>query len=286
MSDNKLNQFISRGTAAARAAFTPSPPTPASGANHLYIWHETDTHDTYVYDGSSWRKVTGSGQLIGRQVITATGAGTYTPTSGTNSVVIELQGAGGGGGGVQSAGASNAAIAGGGGGGAWLSVRLTANFSGASYSVGAKGNGGAAGNNAGAAGGNTTFTTTAGSPVTYTAGGGSGGSQAGPTTAPLGCSPAAGGTTSGGTPDLSVPGGASIFGLATSSTRGNTSAGGASRYSQGAIGSFVDTTNISVAGSNAAGYGGGGSGAFSTASGAAKAGGNGSDGVIIIWEYS
>lgn len=56
MTDTTLNRFLSRGTNAQRLAFTPSPPTPASGPSPLYIWYETDTGDTYAYDGS-WHKV-------------------------------------------------------------------------------------------------------------------------------------------------------------------------------------------------------------------------------------
>jgi len=115
-----------------------------------------------------------AGRLLGVRRITATGAYTYTPTAGTNAIIIELQGAGGGGSGVASAAASQVNIGGGGGGGAWLRKRLTSNFSGATGSVGAKGTGGAAGNNNGNAGGNTTFIDTAGSPTTYTANGGAG----------------------------------------------------------------------------------------------------------------
>ncbi len=231
--------------------------------------------------------VSGSGGLIGVQVITATGSGTYTPTTGTTTVIIELQGAGAGGGGVQSAGGSNVAIAVGGSGGAWLMKRLTADFSGASYSVGAKGAGGSAGNNAGSNGGATSFTTTAPSSVTYTAGGGGGGAQLGPASPalPTGGS-SGGGTVSGGTPDIGITGGDAKMGIMTATSRGTTSGGGASRYSAGAGQVFADGANVSQAGLSAAGKGGGGGGAMSGASGAAKAGGDGSDGLIIIWEFS
>lgn len=59
MTDTTLNRFLASGTAAERAAFTPSPPTPGSGPDPTYVWHETDTGDTYAWDfgGSSWNKV-------------------------------------------------------------------------------------------------------------------------------------------------------------------------------------------------------------------------------------
>jgi hypothetical protein len=66
LSDTTLNQFISRGTNAQRVAFTPSPATPASGNNPSYIFYETDTGNTYMWDGSAWQKInTGSGGTSG-----------------------------------------------------------------------------------------------------------------------------------------------------------------------------------------------------------------------------
>lgn len=62
MTDSALNYYLASGTNAARLAFTPSPPTPASGPGMLYIWYETDTGNTYAYHGGSWSKVnTGGG---------------------------------------------------------------------------------------------------------------------------------------------------------------------------------------------------------------------------------
>jgi hypothetical protein len=57
MSDVLINQFVARGTAAARAAFTPNPATPPAGPSHGYVWHETDTGLTYAWDGSAWDQV-------------------------------------------------------------------------------------------------------------------------------------------------------------------------------------------------------------------------------------
>lgn len=56
MTDTTLNRFLASGTAAERAAFTPDPPTPASGPDPVYLWFETDTGDTYAWDGS-WNQV-------------------------------------------------------------------------------------------------------------------------------------------------------------------------------------------------------------------------------------
>jgi hypothetical protein len=57
MTDSKLNQFLSRGTNAQRLAFTPSPPTPASGPSPTYLWYETDTGFLFAYDGAAWHSV-------------------------------------------------------------------------------------------------------------------------------------------------------------------------------------------------------------------------------------
>jgi hypothetical protein len=225
-----------------------------------------------------------SGLLVGVQRITTTGSGTFTPDTGTNFVIIELQAGGGGGSGVASPGGTNIYVGSGGSGGGWLRVKLTSNFSGASYSVGAKGLGGAAGNNNGANGGNTTFTTTAGSPVTYTAGGGQGGGRNGPFAAPFVSGIPIGGTATGG--DDNRIGGAPGVPIAVSTNNNVGSNGGSSMYSAGAPSTPLGGTNTSSAGSNADGKGGGGSGAVATGTGAAVAGGNGSDGMILIWEYS
>lgn len=236
---------------------------------------------TAAANGSS----SGTGRLIGVQRITATGAGTYTPTAGTGSVVIEIQGAGGGGGGaVGNPAGANLAAGEGGGGGGWSRTRLTANFSGASYSVGAKGTGGTAGNNAGTAGGNTTFTDTAGSPTVYTGAGGSAGPGGGATTSPRAGVPTDGGSTTNG--DDKKPGSASIASQWFAATSMLTGGGGHSHYGFGGKPSRVSGSNQSVAGTAATGKGAGGSGAGTNGTGAAAAGGDGTDGTIIIWEYS
>lgn len=225
-----------------------------------------------------------TGRLIGVQTITATGAGTYTPTSGTTSVVIELQGGGGGGGASQPPAASRTSIGIGGSGGAWGRVRLTAAFSGAGYVVGAKGTGGAAGNNAGNAGANTTFTATGGGTV-YTAAGGPGGA-AGSTGNLLPFSDA--GAVGGVITNLTVgqSGGASGLSSATANQSVG-SRGGDSYYGRGGL-EVKSITGENKTGNNATGKGAGGGGGLSTASsgGAGAAGGDGTDGQIVIWEYS
>src|SRR5690348_17081100 len=87
-----------------------------------------------------------SGRLLNVQVFTA--SGTYTPTPGTNSVVVEVLGAGGG---AAATAAGQGSIGGGGWSGAYAKGRITSGFSGASITVGASGSAvsGAAGNTGG-----------------------------------------------------------------------------------------------------------------------------------------
>lgn len=57
MSDTSFPVYMHYGTNAERLAFVPTPP--ASG-QPIYIWYETDTGDTYLYD-SSWHQIAGPG---------------------------------------------------------------------------------------------------------------------------------------------------------------------------------------------------------------------------------
>lgn len=63
MADSTLNRFVASGTAAERAAFTPTPPTPASGPDQGYFWYETDTGNTYSWDGAAWDQVNTAGSV-------------------------------------------------------------------------------------------------------------------------------------------------------------------------------------------------------------------------------
>lgn len=47
--DITLNKLLTLGTHANRLLFTPSPP-----ANILVLWYETDTQDTFAWDGAAW----------------------------------------------------------------------------------------------------------------------------------------------------------------------------------------------------------------------------------------
>lgn len=226
--------------------------------------------------------LTNTGGFIGYQIISATGAYTYTPTAGTRFIVIELQGAGGGGGGVVQPGGTSIALGTGGGGGGWLRKLLTTAFSGATGVVGALGAGGAAGNNAGIIGADTTFIQTGGG-TTYTASGGSGGAGGSASANAFNASGAAGGTTTNG--DNNLNGQGSIGAIATGLNNLISSRGGKSMYSRGAGFNIINGSNSSAAGPAATGNGGGGGGAIANGTGAAAAGGDGTNGLVIIYEY-
>lgn len=59
-SDIQYDTYQHYGTAAERAAFTPSPPAIAT-VQPLYRWYETDTGSYYTYDTSWHLEVTGGG---------------------------------------------------------------------------------------------------------------------------------------------------------------------------------------------------------------------------------
>ena len=72
MADSTLNRFIASGTTTQRTAFTPSPPTPASGPSFGELWWDTTLQALYAWDSgsASWKAAT------------AAGTGTVTHTAG------------------------------------------------------------------------------------------------------------------------------------------------------------------------------------------------------------
>lgn len=214
-----------------------------------------------------------TGRLLNVQTFTA--SGTYIPTVGTTSIIVDMVGGGASGSGTVATGVGQLALGIGGGGGAFCRSRFTSGFVGASVVVGAGGAApaaGAAGNNGGAS-----------SFLGMTAGGGAGGSAgtAVPTSNVRGS--LAGGVATGGN-ILNVPGEPSkpAWGALTPPII-YPSLGGGSRLGWGGVAGANPSTAPSSA---ATGYGGGGSGSGYAASLPASAGGAGTSGIVIIYEYA
>lgn len=233
------------------------------------------------YDGTQFQMLSPiasqHGALIGLQKFSAAGTSTYTPTAGANTYVAEVVGGGGGGGGCASTGAGQVAVASGGGGGGYALKRgLISAISGATVTVGAGGTGGTAGANNGTAGG----TSSIGAVVTASGGGLGPGAAAASPPVSLNCN--SGGIGSSG--DVNIRGYQAVAQINASSALVIPIRGGGSRFSEG---SEATATATGAAGNNGTGFGGGGGGAANAASqGAGLAGGNGSDGLVLIWEYN
>jgi len=80
MSDFTYDVYEHYGTAAERAAFTPDPPV---GIQPIYIWYETDTGKTYLYD-TSWHLLSSGtlGEELVRLAFTIDGGGSAVSSTG------------------------------------------------------------------------------------------------------------------------------------------------------------------------------------------------------------
>jgi len=227
----------------------------------------------------SWSSAAATtGRLIGIQTFTTPGSFTYTPTAGTTSVIVEVQGAGGGAGGAASGtNASQFSSGLGGGGGGYALSRLTTGFSGATVVVGQGGAGGV--NNATASSG--TASSFAG---TIIGNGGTGGVVITNTGYSVGGG-GAGGTASGGN-ILNINGepGPTLQQFAGVSGIPNLiCAEGGSSHLAPRTGANAPNSN----GINGTQYGAGGSGGNNGPSqAAARTGGSGANGIVVIYEYS
>ena len=145
-------------------------------------------------------------------------------------------------------------------------IETTSTSFSATYSIGSAGTGGSAGANSGTAGGSTTFTIGA---TTITATGGTAGASGGDS----GSKQTAGVTATNG--DINGGSGQGVSASASFSLGGSSVFGGG--------GSRVGAAN----GTAANGYGAGGAGGqAASSSAAAQSGGNGSQGIIRIWEFT
>lgn len=218
------------------------------------------------------------GRLLGVKTFTSTG--TYTPTTGTKSVIVEAVGGGGGGGGCAANAAGNASVGQGGGAGAYGKSRFTTGFSGVSVVIGSAGSAGAAGpSGAGGSGGDTSFGTLL---VCQGGPGGKPGASLTPPSLGESATPNISTVTGANIASFSGESGTSGFIFSSNNNTGMVSGcGGSGRFGSGGAGSSaIGTVNA------ASGYGAGGGGAISSSAGSAQPGAAGSQGVVIIWEYA
>lgn len=251
-----------------------APASPVQGS----LWWQSSTGTFWISynDGNSTQWVAigggggggGSNGILNMQVFTANG--TYTPTPGMATAVIECVGGGGGGAGV--AGSTTFYTFGGGGGSGGYSKKLvTAAQVGASQvvTIGAGGAGGAAGSTGGAAGGDTSV-------GALCIGKGARNPGASAWNYPgLGGLPGTGDIAGAGNPGQPGQQIAPASGIAVGGNGASSIFGGGAPINM-----------LGGAGNNATAYGAGGSGAFAATVATNYAGGNGSSGIVIITEYA
>ncbi|MFY7503694.1 hypothetical protein [Enterobacter cloacae complex sp. BZL2003] len=214
----------------------------------------------------------GTGRLLGAPQI-FTSSGTYTPSTGTKFVYVELIGAGGAGGGAVVTNSSQVSSGTGGTAGSYGAAVFSSDFSGVSVTVGTGGVGvtGATGGNGG--------TSSFGALLSCPGGnGGTVGTAGAPSSAAGGLSPAL--EPTGATVIERGEGGWS--GVANSLTNPFGGRGG-----RGWFGCGAQPSGPAKTGTSSVNYGAGGGGACNANSaGATFAGGSGGNGLCIIWEYA
>ncbi|SAL25760.1 hypothetical protein AWB73_01940 [Caballeronia turbans] len=232
----------------------------------------TPSKTTYNQVLSALNTLYGSGRLLNVRVIVS--SGTYTPTAGTNSIVVEAVGGGGGGGGAPAVGASQISTGSPGSAGSYGIARFTSGFSGVTMTIGAAGAGGVGA--AGTAGGTTSF----GALLTCTGGlaGGVNAAGAGPTGF------AGNSATPAGTGGQLNRGGAAGSVSLALGLSANLCTGG--KGGDGPFGVGGGNVGGNVGGANAIGPGAGGGGTANAISSGALTGGSGSIGCIVIYEYA
>jgi hypothetical protein len=238
-----------------------------SSAAHGFAPRAPNSTAQWLRGDATWANA--PGRLVSFAVITTVGASTYPTPANITAILVECVGGGGGGGGAAGV-AAKAAAGGSGGSGSYSRKYISLPLASYPVSVGAGGSGGAAGN-AGSSGNTTTF----GGLITCNGGSGGGGGAAG-TAVSIVAGGAGGAVSTGG--DINIGGQAGGNGLRLSGAISGSAPGGASYLGGGAVGV------LSAADVAAVNYGAGGSGA-STQGAVPEAGGNGSQGVIVVWEF-
>lgn len=215
----------------------------------------------------------GTGRLLNVQIFTS--SGTYTPTAGTKSVIVEVQAGGGGGGGVGGSSSTTVSAGTGGGGGGYGKSKLT--VAAATGQVVTVGGGGAGGNltpTGGTAGGASSF----GSLITCS--GGSGGNGQNQATPPFTSTGVTGGTSTGGN-ICNVRGEASAHGVCVSASSVTSGSAGGSVLGSGGF----SPANNGITPQAGQGYGGGGGSSY-TNNLSGFSGAAGAPGIVIVWEYA
>lgn len=224
----------------------------------------------------------GTGRLINVQTFTA--SGTYTPTSGTKFVIAEVLG-GGGGGGSNAATPSSGAAAGAGGASGAYAVCKHSPTGPVSVVIGAGGAGGVS--TAAGADGSTGGTSSYGA---VSAPGGRGGPRGVAfNTFPTGGNVANGSSGVTGSVIVGTQGTGGSYGILYSDSNATGGGGANSIYGAGGIAITINNGGSGTSqGADANGYGSGGGGAVSvhTATASSSRGGNGTSGIVIIWEYA
>ncbi len=247
------------------------PSSPSNGD----VWYNSTTGKFRKRQGGATSDLGTGSPAPTRQIFTA--SGTWTKPAGCTRVRVRVVAGGGAGGGAVATGAGQcSAGAGGGGGGLADEVIDVTSTSSETVTVGA-GGAGVAGTSGGA-GGSSSFG------AFCSATGGNGGSASTASSNDGGVGSGAGGNGTGG--DINCSGQAGETGWRIG---GNFAQGGMGGMSAGAFGGGARGPTAgsggSAAGANADGYGAGGSGAANGNSKAAVAGGDGSDGIVIVDEF-
>lgn len=216
------------------------------------------------------------GRLLNVQVFTV--SGTYTKTTGTNSIIVEVQAPGGGSGGTNTTGASQVAIGGGGGAGTYAKVYYSSASTGVTVTIGAAGAAGTAGN-AGGTGGTTSF----GSFISCPGGlGGNAGAAVANTSGQTNLSSGAIGYTGAST----ISGGTTLVNVFGSRGEAGYVINGAALFGGGGgapLGSWAFSYGSAI---TPGGFGSGACGMITPPSTSGQAGAPGATGVIIVYEYS
>lgn len=207
--------------------------------------------------------------------------GTYTKSSGVTKALVYVVGGGGGGGGVDGQGAGNTGVGGGGGAGG-MAIKLITSGLGDTETV-TIGSGGGGGAGSGGATGSTAGSSSFGSHCSATGGSGGGGQTAGsPSHTAIRVGGDGGVGSNGDTNTKGQPGHPGIAG-GTSTSESIGGAGGMTMFGGGAKGKQGDSNGEDCDDLTQAGSGGGG--ACNTNTSGNYRGGNGANGIVVVYEY-